>query len=152
MKSADAEHLVVEVTLVFDTADGRDESALLMTSCPFALELERIDPVADATGSARPSLRLLYCIPDEKLGWALAQAETPEVLGAVAGRAVILDGHPDRRGELEPRLKPCDEPPCGSDCPKCPNYLTECGGCPVTPHYRPGYRFRVGREKPDGEN
>lgn len=139
------DHHLVEVRLEFASAADRDEAAALMAGCPFALELEPRKPGQAPDAGHRPALRLLYCIPDEKLGWALAQADTPEVLGAVAGSATILRGRPDRRGELEPRLGPRDAPPCGSHCPKCPNYLTECGGCPVTPHYRPGYRFRVSR-------
>lgn len=31
--------------------------------------------------------------------------------------------------------KLCEDPPCGSKCPACPQYRRNCRGCPVTPHF-----------------
>ncbi|MGE5560399.1 MAG: hypothetical protein ACM3XN_04985 [Chloroflexota bacterium] len=123
-------HHQIKVHLTFPPGPDRDATRAYMSRCPFALA---------STAVGELNLTLHFCVTDEKLGWAKALANNPRYVGATQGRYEIVANEPDRSGEL--RLTPADNPPCGSSCQKCQSYLRNCGGCPVTPFYRSGYRF-----------
>lgn len=133
-------HVQIRLTLMFSTASRRREIAAMMGPCPHVLEM-RPEPSeqGDQGCGHRPALELLLCVPEDKKGWALALARDPSLIGATHGHAEVLIDTPDRSGEL--RYIPAETPPCGSDCTRCPQYLVRCGGCPVTPLYKPGYRY-----------
>lgn len=133
-------HVQIQLRLTFATTTRRDQIAAMMGPCPHVLEM-RVGEPAEGGGEQGPAaaLELLLCLPEDKRGWALALARDPGLIGATNGHAEILADAPDRSGEL--RSAPAETPPCGSHCPKCPQYLVRCGGCPVTPLYKPGYRY-----------
>ncbi len=133
-------HVQIRLTLMFSTSARRSEIAAMMSLCPHVLEIRPEPSEQDHEGyGLSPALDLLLCLPEDKKGWALALARDPGLIGATHGRAEFLADAPDRSGEL--RSVSAETPPCGSDCLKCPQYLVRCGGCPVTPLYKPGYRY-----------
>lgn len=131
-------HVQIRLKLTFATAARRREIATMMGPCPHVLEL-RCECSQATPQVGLQALELLFCLPEDKKGWALTLARDPALIGAIHGQAEILPDAPDRSGEL--RTAPAETPPCGSQCAKCPHYLVRCGGCPVTPLYRPGYRY-----------
>lgn len=123
-------HHQIKVHLKFPDPATRDETRTYMCRCPLVLE---------GTGDGDQDLTLHFSVPDEKLGWAKALGDNPQFVGANQGRFEILAGATDRSGEL--KMTPADTPPCGAKCPTCQFYLKKCGGCPVTPFYKAGYKF-----------
>jgi len=131
----------LEITLGFDSPDERDEAAELMCRCPYVVKT-----TPSVTGGSA-DLTLVFVLSDEKLGWALTLAAEPELIGAGRGRVESLkaasEAGPAGGGTTAARQpsEKADSPPCGSDCAGCPYYLDQCGGCPASSFYTPGYRF-----------
>lgn len=121
----------IKIHLKFQNRDGLDQTMSYMGRCPFLLA---------GTSEGELGLTLHFCVTEEKLGWAKALAANPEFVGADEASYELLPNVPDRSGEL--RMTPAATPPCGAKCPECPSYLKQCGGCPVTPFHRAGYRFK----------
>ncbi len=78
----------------------------------------------------------VFAIPSTKRWWIEYPQDHPEVLGLESAAVSVMHrvavSSPWTRGEVEPVL---EEAPCGTDCRACPQYRTECGGCPATIWY-----------------
>jgi hypothetical protein len=115
---------------VFLRHQDAEQMAGRMLNCPHV--------VGPACADAN-TLRLTFLVPASKLGWALALAREPGLIGATS--AVVEASPAPAACPAESTALARTIPPCGSDCSRCTHYLNRCGGCPITPFFRPGYVF-----------
>ena len=116
--------------LAFSCNQAAQQMARRMLNCPHVVGLAAVDAGA---------VRLTFLVPTPKLGWALALAGAPGLIGAVSAAVEEMTAVAAPSGESTPLAQTV--PPGGSNCTGCPHYLVRCGGCPATPLFRPGYVF-----------
>lgn len=108
------------------TALDADDNAERMRRCPY---------VASYTSTGNLCIGV-FVIPPEKRSWLEKPANEPALMGMEQIHLNYVErgdvSSPWSRGEVRPVL---DTPPCGSDCPKCPEYEFSCRGCIATVLY-----------------
>jgi len=115
----------------FDSPEKAEKWRAIVEDCPHVVYTLAID--GNPLGMV-----CVYALPRHKRWWLTALEARPSLAGAETATVTFF-----ARASPDTVLLPAGgtegDPPCGSECGKCPFYRTKCQGCPASRFFAAGF-------------